>query len=88
MELNYSRYRENFIFEALGLELDEAGHLVYEDGGYVPTLCGKDSQRIDRVGAYAHSEEHPHDTALVCDNFSCLVSWESDRRDDWDDPRE
>lgn len=87
MELSYSRGAEDFILDALALELDEAGHITYEDGGYVPTLCGKESERIDRVGAYAHSEEHPNDTAIVCDHMSCIVSWKSERREDWEDPR-
>lgn len=90
MELSYSRYRENFIFnDVLGLHLDEAGHLQYEDGSYVPTICGKESLRIDKVGAYAHDEDAKQDTKLVCDHISCLVGWQRDGTDteEWSDPR-
>lgn len=87
MELSYSRYREGFILDALGLELDNAGFIKFQDGGYVETVCGKDCQRIDRVGAYAHDEEQ--DVKLVCDHISCLVGWErhGNDTDDWPDPR-
>jgi len=86
MELTYEMGAEDFIFEALGLQLDEAGHLLYEDGGYVPTLCGKDSLRFDKIGAIAHKEAYPHDTALVCNDISCISSWGIESKE-WDDPR-
>jgi hypothetical protein len=88
-ELTYDRSAEDFILEALGLELVPAGHVRYEDGTYVPTLCGKASLRIDNVGAYAHYEEEPlpeydgeDDVRVVCDHISCIVDWtrEEDRQ--------
>jgi len=86
MELTYDKGAEDFIFEALGLQLDKSGNLMYEDGGYVPTLCGKESIRVDKVGGYVHDETYPYDTAIMCDNFSCIVSHQVES-EEWDDPR-
>lgn len=82
MEITYDRKSEHFIFkDVLGLELDEAGHLMYESGGYVGTCCGKESLRIDEVGGYSHDEDAPHETLLICDSFPCIADLAMDRDD-------
>lgn len=65
MELTYGRSAEHFMLELFELELDDGGHIMYSNGEYVPTLCGKASQRIDRAGGYVHDESKTDDLALV-----------------------
>jgi len=79
MNLTYDKSAENFILDALDLELDEAGYVMYESGGYVPTLCDKESQRIDRVGGYVHDEAYTQDTAIMCDHISCIIAHSEER---------
>lgn len=89
MELTYERSAENFILTALELELDEAGHIMSKDGEYIPTLCGKESIRIDKHGMFAHDEDGPADTKMVCDDITCIVNWGMESHmGEWEDPRE
>lgn len=67
------------ILDGLGLELDKAGYIKLKDGGYVPTYCGEECERIDKVGGFAHVETAEGDVKLVHDNFSCIVNWQSKR---------
>lgn len=68
------------MMDALGLELDEAGHVMYEGGGYVATRCGKESLRVDKVGGFLHDEDAPHDTVILCDHFSCIADYATDKK--------
>lgn len=73
--ITYDKRAEHYILDVLDLELDNSGHLLYKDGSYVSTVCGKESLRIDEVGSYAHDEDAPQETLLVCDNISCIIDF-------------
>ena len=73
MNLTYEKCRVDFIKDGLGLDTDEDGYVLYEDGEYAAVSDGKEKLHKDEVGAFEHNEDYPQDTLLVPDTFPEIV---------------
>jgi hypothetical protein len=72
-EITYGQTVAYSVLDTFGLELDEAGHVQHEDGGYVPSHCGTASVRIDRVAGFV-DPPGTTDIVIVCNTPGCVLS--------------
>ena len=73
MNLIYGKCRVDFIIDALGLDTDEDGYVLYEDGEYAAVSDGKEKLHKYEVGAFEHNEDYPQDTLLIPDTLSEII---------------
>ena len=73
MNLTYEKGSAGFIIDALGLDTDEDGYVLYEDGEYAAVSDGREKLHKAEVGAFEHNEDYPQDTLLVPDTFPEIV---------------
>ena len=73
MNLTYEKGSAGLIIDALGLDTDEDGYVLYEDGEYAAVSDGREKLHKDEVGAFEHNEGYPQDTLLVPDTFPEIV---------------
>jgi len=87
MELTFEQGTEEFIAEALGLQIDNDGYFRTEDGEYAAVSDGREKLHRDNIGAFEYNEECPNDTLLVPDSFPEIVE-HSKRMDEKDTDEE
>jgi len=73
MNLTYEKGSAGFVIDALGLDTDEDGYVLYEDGEYAAVSDGREKLHKEEVGAFEHNEDYPQDTLLVPDTFPEIV---------------